>query len=164
MDKQYAIDADVFISASRLYYPFDIAPAFWRQLVEKGSNKIVLIDKIKDEILRNEDQLSEWLQENSSSFLIRTSMDPKVIESYRRIISFVSESSHYRQIAKFEFAEAADSWLCAHASAYSYVIVTEERYEPNSRKRVKIPNVCKEFAIDYINRIQFIRELGIKFE
>ncbi|NLJ80803.1 MAG: DUF4411 family protein [Firmicutes bacterium] len=50
MDKKYAIDANILISAHRLYYPFDVAPAFWRQLTEKGSGNIVLVDRIRGEI------------------------------------------------------------------------------------------------------------------
>ncbi len=52
MGRKYAIDANIFISASRLYYPFDVAPAFWKQLLEKGADKVILIDRICDEIFR----------------------------------------------------------------------------------------------------------------
>ena len=44
------------------------------------------------------------------------------------------------------------------------IIVTEEKYEPNVKKRVKIPNVCREFGIDYIGLLEFMRELGIRFD
>lgn len=49
-------------------HPFDIMPGFWDQLIEKGAEKTVLIDKIKSETYCGDDELSEWLQENQGSF------------------------------------------------------------------------------------------------
>ncbi len=164
MNDKYALDANILISSSRLFYPFDVAPAFWRQLAEKAPNRIILVDRIKDEILRNEDVLTNWLRKNMDLFVNRASSDMNVIDSYRRIISYVNGNLRYKESAKSSFAESADSWLCAHALAYFYVVVTEEIYEPNIRKEIKIPNVCREFNIRCINRLQFIRKMGIRFE
>ena len=73
MNKKYALDANILISCNRSYYPFDIAPSFWNQLKEKGRNKVVLIDKIRDEIYENEDELSNWLETAEKYFIIRAS-------------------------------------------------------------------------------------------
>lgn len=43
-----------------------------------------------------------------------------------------------------------------------YVIVTQEKYEPGIKNRVKIPNVCKKFNVIYIDLLKFIREIGIR--
>lgn len=164
MDKKYAIDANILISAYRLYYPFDVAPAFWRQLTEKGSGSIVLVDRIRDEILKNEDQLSEWLKENVDQFYFSSSQDSLVIETYSKIMSAVNQHPRYHESAKREFADVADAWLCAHALTHSYIVVTEEIHEPNRINRIKIPGVCEKFGISYIDRLWFIREIGIRFE
>lgn len=66
--------------------------------------------------------------------------------------------------AKNEFASVADSWLCAYGMTYEDIIVTEEKYEPNIKIKVKIPNVCREFDIDFIRLLEFIRELKIRFD
>ena len=50
MDKEYIIDSNILISSSRRFYPFDIMPGFWRQFLEKIDGKVVLIDKVKEEI------------------------------------------------------------------------------------------------------------------
>jgi len=47
---------------------------------------------------------------------------------------------------------------------YEYIVVTQEKYEPNIKKQVKIPNVCEAFNIKYINLLQFMREIGIRFD
>ena len=33
------MDANVFITAHRQLYPFDVAPSFWEQLVDKAADK-----------------------------------------------------------------------------------------------------------------------------
>jgi hypothetical protein len=163
MTRKYAVDSNIFITASRKYYPFDIAPGFWKQLIEKGNSSIILIDKIKNEIYRNEDDLSIWLKNNEKSFSVKDSEDLKVIKNYKEIITSVNNSKVYNQYAKDVYANSADSWLCAHSKAYNYFIVTEERYRPNSKNNVKIPNVCEEFNIEYIDLLTFIRQLKIVF-
>ena len=164
MNKKYALDANILISCNRSYYPFDIAPSFWNQLKEKGCNKVVLIDKIREEIYGNEDELSHWLQTAESYFIIRSSSDGNILSNYSKIINFIQSSEQYKQSAKDEFASVADSWLCAHALTYEYIVVTQEKYEPNIKKQVKIPNVCEAFNIKYINLLQFMREIGIRFD
>lgn len=164
MDKRLAVDTNILVSCYRKIYPFDMAPAFWRQLVEKGGQEIVLIDKVKEEILRNEDQLANWLKENENNFTIRGVDKLPIIKCYSEIITSVKENQQYKETAKVEFAGIADSWLCAYGMASGDIIVTEEKYEPNVKKRVKIPNVCREFGIDYIGLLEFMRELGIRFD
>lgn len=52
------LDADVFMTAARSYYAFDVAPAFWDGLVREASNgRLLSIDRVKDEIQRGRDDL-----------------------------------------------------------------------------------------------------------
>lgn len=110
MDRKYAIDANILISCSRSCYPFDIAPGFWKQLVEKGRNKIILVDKIQEEIYRNEDQLTSWLKsvQTEKPFIVATSNDFEIIRNYSKIISSVQSNDRYKETAKFEFASVGD--------------------------------------------------------
>ena len=137
--KFFAIDANTLISSYRKYYSFDFAPTFGDQLIEKGGSRIILVDKIRDEIYRNEDLLSEWLKANETSFMVKTSEDNKVIECYSKIITAVNQNEKYKASTKSAFASDPDSWLCAPALAYKYVVVTEGTYDPNRRNKVKIP-------------------------
>ncbi len=72
MDRQYALDANVLIS----------------------SNRIVLVDKVRDEIYRNEDQLSQWLKTAEASFIIKDSEDKDILPNYSKIIASV-QSTYY---------------------------------------------------------------------
>ncbi|MFZ4526127.1 MAG: DUF4411 family protein [Chlorobium sp.] len=58
----YLLDANVLISAARLYYAFDIVPSFWNTLVQRASyGKIISIDRVCDEINRGDDELVTWI-------------------------------------------------------------------------------------------------------
>lgn len=162
MADKYLIDANIFITAHRQYYSFDIAPSFWEQIVDKASNRIVIIEPVKKEILRGEDILADWYISVCTNFLVLGIPDSVVLEAYRKIINSINENNQYRQSAKEKFAGVADSWLCAYGLAYNYTIVTCETYKAEIKNNIKIPNVCKEFGISYINLSQFMREVDIK--
>ena len=162
MVDKYLIDANIFITSHRQYYSFDIAPSFWDQIVEKVSDKIVIIEKVKDELQRGGDELTEWYNSKSSNFTVLGIPEQEVIEAYSNIINEVNNRDQYLQSAKDELAGNADSWLCAYGLAYNYTIVTLETYDADIRKRIKIPNICEEFGIRYINLSQFMREASIR--
>ncbi len=55
---KYLLDTNVFIEAAKGYYAFDIAPRFWEVLVAGAtSGTLRSIDRVKDEIDRQEDEL-----------------------------------------------------------------------------------------------------------
>ncbi len=57
----------------------------------------------------------------------------------------------------------ADPWLIAKAKTGKLTIVTEETSDPKSRKKIFIPDICKEHHVPYINTIGLIRSLGGRF-
>lgn len=64
MGDKFLIDANVFMTAHRQLYPFDIAPSFWEQLVEKASSIIIIIEEVQKEILKGQDILAGGLDTN----------------------------------------------------------------------------------------------------
>lgn len=47
----YLLDANVFITAYRQYYGFDIAPSFWQMLQKFGDSKqVVSLKIVKNEL------------------------------------------------------------------------------------------------------------------
>ncbi len=69
------------------------------QLKEKGSNKIVLVDKIRDEI-------SQWLVTSENSFILKDSGDENIFPNYSKIMTFIQSREQYTEVAN-----VADSWL-----------------------------------------------------
>jgi hypothetical protein len=162
MANKYLIDANIFITAHRQFYPFDIAPSFWNQLVDKASGKIEIIEKVDKEIMKGKDILTDWYKSQKSNFNILVIPDQEVITAYSKIINFITKNKQYKQSAKDEFASIADSWLCAYGLAYEDTIVTLEKFDSDTKKRIKIPNVCEQFGIKYIDLFQFMRQVGIR--
>ena len=160
--RRFVLDANVFITASRSYYAFDLAPGFWRALIEHARNqRLVSIDRVKIEILRGKDRLAEWAQMDFNDWFESTDQDD-VLEAYRKIVGWVQSENRYRDAAKAEFASSADGWLVAYALSRECVVVTHETLDNNIRTRVKIPNICQQFSIEYINLFEMLRRLNIK--
>ncbi len=58
----------------------------------------------------------------------------------------------------------ADPWVIAHAINENATVVTkEEKVTALSSTRIKIPNVCDNMGIRWINDFDFVHELGIHF-
>ena len=78
--------------------------------------------------------------------------------------AWVQSNAQFLQAAKHEFAQAADGWLAAYAKAHDAIVVTNEAYNPSSRRRVPLPNLCKVFDVEVCNTADMLRGLGVKFE
>jgi hypothetical protein len=133
-DKVFVLDANVFIEAKRHYYAFDLAPKFWESLIDlAGCDQIVSIDRVKEELVRGKDELSDWAKGDFSHGFASTS-DDDIIEKYRDIMTWVYDQVQFQDAAKTGFAAGADGWLVAYAMVNGCVVVTHEEMRPNVRK------------------------------
>jgi len=157
----YLFDADVFMTAARSYYAFDVALAFWAGLVHQASNgRLLSIDRVKDEIERGKDDLVEWASSIFQPWFASTAQDD-VVAAYRDIMQWVQSERRFLDYAKEEFARGADGWLVAYGQAKGCMVVTNEKFEPDIKRRIKIPNVCQAFGVQYVNTFAMMRALGI---
>lgn len=160
---KFVLDTNVFIEAYKRYYSFDIVPGFWSALLRCAQDgRIISIDRVKKEIndYKEDDELKKWIVEFDEWFM--STDNEEVFESYRQIIDWAYNESQYKPEAKTEFAGIADSWLIAYAKIYNYVVVTLEQYNPESKKRILIPNVCEAFGVSYVNPFEMLRRLGVR--
>ena len=44
------------------------------------------------------------------------------------------------------------------------IVVTNEVYNENSRRRVPLPNLCRMFDVEVCNTADMLRGLGVKFD
>jgi hypothetical protein len=159
----FALDANVFIEAHRRYYAFDICPGYWTALAgHHGAGRLCSIDRVRDELLAQSDALSQWVQQLPGSFFEATGA-PSVTAWFGRIIAWVQAQSQFFLAAKGAFAAIADGWLIAYAKAQGLVVATNEQSAPASKTRVKIPDVCSAFGVDYIDTFDMLRALGASF-
>lgn len=71
-------------------------------------------------------------------------------------------SRSFRQAAVDEFLGSADLKLIAHAMASGATVVTRERSEPESKKKIKIPDVCIAFGVNWTDPFSAYRSLGMR--
>lgn len=162
---RYVLDANVFIEAHKRYYAFDICPGFWEWLSHRSTrSSIVSIDRVKAEIVGYEDALSKWAKDPAREDLFADTTEQAVSDAYKRVIAWVDRNPQFQPQAKNEFAAGADGWLVAYAIAYDAVLVTDEVYNEDVQKAVKIPNVCEEFGVSYMNTFEMLRQLQVRFD
>lgn len=165
MDRSvYVLDANVFIEAARRYYAFDIAPKFWDSLIQHAANGVIeSIDRVlSPELNKGKDELAIWA---NGDFIhaFRSTDEEDVIESYKKVMTWVQGQSQFNDAAKAEFANEPDGWLVAYAMAKRRIVVTHEVLAPDAKSRVPIPNVCAQFDVLYIDTFAMLRELGVRF-
>lgn len=62
-----------------------------------------------------------------------------------------------------EFANSSDAWLVATAKSLESVIITHEQYNPYDKKKVLLPNICKDFNVQCIDTYDLLEFLDVKF-
>lgn len=163
----YLLDSTVFIESARRYYAFDIAPPFWHALIEYADNgKLQSIDRVKVELNRLKDELTNWANGHFHQWFV-SSDQPDVIEAYAQVMTWAHAQAQFTDRAKSEFAAAenADAWVIAYSHAKGCIVVTDEKFNPDIKREIKIPNVCRGPAFDIrcIDTFTMLRELGFKF-
>lgn len=160
----YLLDANFFIQAHRVYYPMDVVPGFWNKLIELAAGgRIGSIDKVRAELFTNEDDLTEWCRNNLPESFFDDSASS--IPAYRVIIQWSIDKQQFTQPALDHFAssDVADAWLVSYALEKGIVLITHEVSSPDSRKNIKLPDVCIAHGVRYLNTVDMFRELGEQF-
>ena len=153
---KYLFDTNVFITAKNTYYAMDIVKSFWKCLEQDViNNKILIIDKVYEEIIKGNDELATWVIKIFSDKIISSNKDT-IIKNYSEIIDLIAKKEYSRK-AQDEFARVADSWLIAHAYNTDHCIITNEKYDPNIKRKIQIPNICNLFNISHMDLFQFMR-------
>lgn len=160
---RFVLDASVLIEAHRRYYAFDIAPVFWRILLELADKGHILsIDRVKNELMAGgeDDTLNLWAHSEFDRWFASTEND-EVFEAYRQLMEWSLGEKQFHDYAKAEFADVADSWLVAFAKAYNCIVVTQEQYSRDARRKILIPNACKAVGVQYMNTFEMLRKLDV---
>jgi hypothetical protein len=165
----FLIDSDALIAPYHLYYAFDLLHYFWSFVSENITlKKIKIMDKVYDEITANDDDLSNWLSAVDDLDLVEYK-DSEIIGCYGNILNYIQGSPLYQDTAlkSWSASNVADPWLIAAAKKYSYTVITFET--PNASlntsqptKKVKIPDICRQFDVKYENLFYMMRKLGWK--
>lgn len=155
----YCLDANVLIQAWQKYYSPVLCPDYWKVLDSLGSdNRIFICQEVYDEIVKTEDDLSSWLK--ASNISVRKANE-SVIESLKQIYT---TPAHLRLVDNTKNRSLADPWVIAHAMDSNSVVATkEEKVTQANSTKVKIPNVCDNVGVRWINDFEFVQELNFRF-
>lgn len=169
MTEKFLIDSNSFVTPYRQYYAFDLVPAYWKEISKySNSGRLVLLDMVKSEIDKGEDDLADWLNKQEN-FVICNHISPEIIGKYQEILQYIQTCGLYKEQALQTWADrdVADPWLIAAAAVNDYTIITAEVPSgglsmKNPNRNAKIPDVAKAFGVNTNNLYYMMRRLKIK--
>ena len=158
---EYLFDTNIFIE-SKKNLPMDVWPTFWTKMVILiNSGTIHSIDKVKDEIDKGGDELTDWIHDNAPrGFFLN--QDVAVMTKLAETISWAKNSPvNFSQAAISGYVDVADSYLVATAAAKDMTLVTYEKSNPYRRSRVMIPDACNAIGAICCDLNTALREMGV---
>lgn len=158
--QKYCLDANVLIQAWQKYYSPRFCPDYWSLLNDFGEKgKIFLPQNVFEEIIKTEDDLTTWLKDSRIPI---KEVDGEVANCLRDI--YGANPLHKYLVDNTRQRSLADPWVIAHALKEKACVVTkEEKVTTSNTTRIKIPNVCENMSIRWINDFEFVEELNIIF-
>ncbi|RCW90405.1 DUF4411 family protein [Marinomonas foliarum] len=160
---KYLLDANTFIEAKGRYYSMTICPAYWQWLLQAHEKQeIESIKMVKDELENGNDELAQWVKDNSQIFISES--DAAIQTCFAtQVAPTVYSMTHMKDGTHAEFMSGADPWLIATAMATGATIVTQEVYKPDIKKKIHIPNVCESLGVHYMNTFEMLHDLQAEF-
>ncbi len=158
--QKYCLDTNFFIEAWNKYYSPEFCKSYWDVIDNLAKEGVVFItQEVKKEIDKGDDNLKEWFRDKS--YFVRP-IDQKVQLCLKEL--YAKDKSHQYLANNIKNRSIADPWVIAHAMAENAIVVTKEYLSnsPNTQK-IKIPDVCKNMNIRWIDDFEFIKEVNIKF-
>lgn len=157
---RFIFDTNIFIR-SKNEMPMDLWPTFWLRMKELfNSGEVFVSVKVVEEIENGKDELVEWIHDNiPSTCIIR--LDPSIISKFVEIQNWAA-SRPFTIAAKEDFAHVADAYLVATAAAKCYTLVTYEKPNPFSRKKVMIPDACNAIGVSFCDLNEVLKRMGMR--
>lgn len=94
----FLLDSSSFVTPFRFYYAFDLIPTYWERLrkyVEE--QRIILLDLVRDEIDKGEDELTDWIHEGE--FTVCNHVTASIVNQYQEILQYVEGCGYYTERA-----------------------------------------------------------------
>jgi hypothetical protein len=140
----------------------DFCPAYWDWLDQQyAAGELASIEMVYVEMANGGDELATWVRARRDHFVSVSDEDTQA--------AFVDISNHVvalpdkKQASIAAFLGGADPWLTAKAMTSGATVVTSERKVDANSKKIKIPNVCEDFSVDYIDSFELLRTLQAQF-
>lgn len=158
--RKYSLDTGFFIEGWRKYYSPDFCDGYWEiidSLAQKGI--VFMTPEVLKELLKIDDEISQWIKDRK--YFVKE-IDDRVQECLR--IIYKTNPLHHNLVNDVKNRSIADPWVIAHAMAEDATVVTKEDfYTGHNNKKIKIPNVCENMGVRWMDDFGFIREMNITF-
>lgn len=156
----FCIDANILIQAWQKYYSPEFCPSYWEVLNELGKKGSIFIPElVYEEIERGEDDLYDWLKESDIPI---QKIDGEVTNCLKEI--YDSNPKHKFLVSNNGIHSKADPWVIAHAMKENAIVVTKEQKDYIKKQtKIKIPHVCDNMGVEWIDDFEFIKRTNIKF-
>ena len=162
----YIIDSDVLITAKNRYYAFDLCPGFWDSLLALyHSGWVRSLDRVRQELLQgsDDDAIVKWIHDSVPGGFFESCDNAAVASAYTDVMLWVQRNYQFIDNAKAKFATGADGWLVAYSMTHDCTVVTLEESRPESRNQIKLPDVCMQFNVPYVDVFSMLRSLRVQY-
>lgn len=159
--EEYAIDSSSLIEGLRKTYPKEVFPSLWNKVGEQIElGKIIAPDEVKRELEDfGVDELAKWCNGFPNFFQAEDTDIQNVVTSimahpeHRKLMNLKTPSRY-----------CADMWVIAIAKVRNLTVINEEQFLTSvSPHKNKIPNVCKDLGIPYMNFLDYIKKQNWQF-
>jgi hypothetical protein len=145
----FCLDTSALLDAGTRWYPRDLFPSLWTKLTEAADNDVIVSpDEVLRELSKKDDEVYAWAKAQSKMFV---PLDEDVQKTVRDILA-----KFPRLVDTMKDRSQADPFVIAVAKVTKRIVVTGEK-AVGSTQRPRIPNVCAQYGIEYINIVEFIR-------
>ena len=148
----FSLDTSAILDAWVRHYPPDVFPSIWERMKDAASaEKIFIIDEVLSELKRKDDGAHEWFETYGEMVV---SIDAKIQASVAEIMQ-----KYPKIIDTRRNRSGCDPWVVALAQVRGFSVVTAER-PSGSLARPKIPDICVDMALPYMDVVEFFRRQG----
>jgi hypothetical protein len=155
----YLLDANVLITANRLYYPLGRVPEFWDWLLYHGENELLKIPlEMVEEIRDGTDDLADWLSDRNhlNALLLKEDADVAFVRT-------VINDGYANDLTDQEVEIIGpDPFLISYALRdrdHRCVVTTEVSKPKKVRANRHIPDVCAQLQVSCMDSFGLTRAL-----
>ena len=158
MSNYFVLDTNIISETLRNLKPQSVFKNIWGAL-EEGieSGHIISVDEVYRELGNWEQaknsEMWEWLKANKKAFQATTNEEGQIVAEIYKHPKF---REGIKEKSMRTGTPEADAFLVAKTKNTNGILVTQEKYRNHS---AKIPNICEEFDVLYVDRDNFYKIL-----
>jgi Domain of unknown function (DUF4411) len=155
----HLLDANVLITANRLYYPLERVPEFWEWLLHHAAaGNIKIPIEMVEEIREGTDDLADWLSDRDHLEILCLDEEADVALVQRVINEGYAPDLNDHEVEII----GRDPFLISYAlqALAGRCVVTNEVSKPRRQRANRhVPDVCTQLQVDWMDSFALIKAL-----